>query len=100
MFYLYVLYSSSSDKYCVGYTEDVEKRLYEHNNSERTTYASKHRPRILKKSIALEENRGFAMRIEKTVKKAKSRLLIEKIVLEINDLNELAQLVSVPMHRD
>jgi len=40
------------------------------------------------------------MRIEKVVKKAKSRLLIEKIVLEINDLNELAQLVRVPMLRD
>ncbi|GGH08868.1 hypothetical protein GCM10007422_26650 [Pedobacter zeae] len=54
----------------------------------------------MKKSIALGENRGFAMKIEKAVKKTKSRLIIEKIVLEINDLGELAQLVRVPIHRD
>ena len=100
MFYLCILYSSSSDKYYVGYTEDAEKRLNEHNNSERTTYTSKHRPWILKKSIALGKNRGFAMKVEKAVKKTKSRLIIEKIVLEINDLAELAQLVRVPIHRD
>ncbi|WP_343524895.1 GIY-YIG nuclease family protein [Pedobacter sp.] len=100
MFYLYILYSSSSDKYYVGYTEDAEKRLSEHNNGKRTTYTSKHRPWILKKSIALGENRGFAMQIEKAVKKTKSRLIIEKIVLEINDLGELVQLVRVPIHRD
>ena len=87
MFYLYILYSSSSDKYYVGYTEDAEKRLYEHNNSERTTYTSKHRPWILKKSMALGKNRGFAMKVEKAVKKTKSRLIIEKIVLEINYLS-------------
>ncbi|GGH08958.1 GIY-YIG nuclease family protein [Pedobacter zeae] len=100
MFYLYILYSSSSDKYYVGYTEDAEKRLSEHNNGKRTTYTSKHRPWILKKSLALGEDRGFAMKIEKAVKKTKSRLIIEKIVLEINDLGELAQLVRVPIHRD
>ncbi|MDQ0968206.1 putative endonuclease [Flavobacterium sp. W4I14] len=100
MFYLYILYSSSSDKYYVGYTEDAEKRLYEHNNSERKTYTSKHHPWILKKSIALGKNRGFAMKVEKAVKKTKSRIIIEKILLEINDLSELAQLVRVQMCRD
>jgi len=40
------------------------------------------------------------MKIEKAVKKSKSRILIEKIILEINNIKELAQLVRVPMHRD
>jgi len=40
------------------------------------------------------------MKIEKAVKKSKSRILIEKIILEINNIEELAQLVRVPMHRD
>ena len=100
MFYLYIIYSTSSDKYYVGYTDDVERRLFEHNHSERVTYTSKHRPWLLKKAIMLSENRGFAMRIEKVVKKTKSRIIIERIILEIDHIEALAQLVRVPMHRD
>ncbi|RZL54675.1 MAG: GIY-YIG nuclease family protein [Pedobacter sp.] len=59
MFYLYILYSALSDKYYVGYTGNIERRLFEHSNNERTPYTSKHRPWILKKSIALGNNRGF-----------------------------------------
>ena len=40
------------------------------------------------------------MKIEKAVKKSKSRILIEKIMNEISSVEELAQLVRVPMHRD
>ncbi|WP_082911433.1 GIY-YIG nuclease family protein [Pedobacter psychrophilus] len=47
MFYLYILYSISSNKYYLGYSEDPERRLLEHNNSERVTYTSKHRPWII-----------------------------------------------------
>ena len=31
MFIVYILYSSSIDKYYVGYTNDLERRLLEHN---------------------------------------------------------------------
>ena len=100
MFYLYILYSVSSDKYYIGYSDDVERRLSEHHHSERTTYTSKHRPWILKKQIEISNDRGFAMKIEKAIKKSKSRILIEKIIVEINNIEGLAQLVRVPMHRD
>ncbi|RZK52584.1 MAG: GIY-YIG nuclease family protein [Pedobacter sp.] len=100
MFYLYILYSDSSDKYYVGYTDNVERRWYEHNNGERTTYTSKHRPWALRKSIALNDNRGFAMKIEKAIKRLKSRIIIEKIISEVNNVEDLARLVRVPMHRD
>jgi len=30
MFFIYILYSESSDKYYIGYTENVEKRFYFH----------------------------------------------------------------------
>ena len=100
MFYLYILYSISADKYYVGYTNNVEVRLFQHNYSQRTTYTGKHRPWILKKAIVLIDDRGFAMKIEKAVKKSKSRIMIEKIVLEIDNLQDLAQLVRVPMCRD
>jgi len=62
--------------------------------------SSKHRQWVLKKSIALNDDRSLAMKIEKAVKKSKSRILIEKIILEINNIEELAQLVRVPMYRD
>ena len=100
MFYLYILYSPSSDKYYVGYTENVERRLDEHNNSERLTYTSKHRPWILKKFITLDSNRSFAMGVEKAVKKMKSRIVIEKIISQVNSIEELYQLVRVPTRRD
>ena len=100
MYYLYILFSASSNKYYVGYTEDVDRRLHEHNHSERTAYTSKHRPWLLKKQIALTNDRGFAMRIEKAVKRTKSRIVIEKIISAIDSLEELAQLVRAPMHRD
>ncbi|NEU07500.1 GIY-YIG nuclease family protein [Flavihumibacter sp. R14] len=100
MFYLYILHSASSEKYYIGYTEDAEKRLFEHNHSERNTYTSKHRPWVLKKCIALGESRGVAMKIEKVVKKTKSRLVIERIITEVSTVEELAQLVRVPTRRD
>ena len=101
MFYLYILYSVSSDKYYIGYSDNTDRRLFEHNNNLRsTTYTSKHRPWVLKKTIELGDSRSFAMKIEKTIKKSKSRILVEKIIEEVNSLGDLAQLVRVPMCRD
>ena len=68
MSYLYILYSISSDKYYVGYSDNIERRLSEHNYSERTTYTSKHRPWILKKQIEIGNNRGFTIKIERALK--------------------------------
>ena len=39
------------------------------------------------------------MKLEKAVKKSKNRILIEKIILELNNIEELARLVRVPMHQ-
>jgi len=95
MFYLYILYSVSSDKYYVGYTDCIERRLFEHNNSNRTTYTSKHRPWVLKKSIELTNNRGLALKIEKAIKKLKSRKIIESIITTVSTVEELAKLVNI-----
>jgi putative endonuclease len=100
MFYLYILYSVSSDKYYVGYTEDTERRLFEHNHSERKTYTSKHRPWQIKKAIEIGNNRSFAMQVERAVKKTKSRVIVEKIISDANTVEDMAQLVRVPICRD
>jgi len=38
MFYIYILYSVSSDKFYVGYTNDPYRRLIEHNTKPFNTH--------------------------------------------------------------
>ena len=32
MYFIYILYSESANKYYVGHTDNLERRLFEHNN--------------------------------------------------------------------
>ena len=100
MYYLYILYSTNSDKYYVGQTADLERRLFEHNNSEHNTYTSKHRPWILVASFAVGNDRGSALKIERKIKSFKSRKIILDLISNSGDMQYLAQLVRVPIHRD
>ena len=100
MFYIYIIYSESADKYYVGHTNDVERRIAEHNSNPRMTFTHKFRPWKLMAHFPVNENRGDAMRIEKKIKKLKSRKAIERLVVEPAFFNEIAQLVRVPTCRD
>ncbi|MUP37712.1 GIY-YIG nuclease family protein [Labilibaculum euxinus] len=80
MFFIYILYSPSSDKYYLGYTEDVSKRIFMHNNPIRTSYTSKHRPWILKKAFKVGNNKTLALKIEQKIKKMKSRKYLEQLL--------------------
>ena len=100
MFYIYVLYSLSSDLYYVGYTADYLRRLHQHNHSDRDTFTSKHRPWKLCAVFEVGNDEAQAMRIEKFIKKQKSRKLIEKMVAGEPLNGVLAQLVRVPDVRD
>jgi putative endonuclease len=99
-FYIYILYSVSSDIYYVGYTSDFEKRLVEHNTSEENTFTSKHRPWLLEAVYFTGNKEAEAMKIEKFIKKQKSRKLLEKLILGGDFFGILAQLVRVPYVRD
>src|SRR5664280_1529752 len=45
VFYVYILYSPKSDRYYVGHTNDIDRRLEEHNHPrEAFKYTSKHLP--------------------------------------------------------
>ena len=37
MFYVYILYSKGYDSYYVGHTDDVQRRLSEHNSCQNTS---------------------------------------------------------------
>ena len=101
MYYIYIIYSTSSDKYYVGYTSDYERRLYEHNHQEFfNTYTSKHRPWVLKAVFECGDSEKEAIRIEHFIKKQKSRRFIEQMIKTEKFDSSLAQLVRVPRMRD
>jgi len=84
----------------VGYTNDYLRRLSEHNNQDKRTFSSKHRPWILKAVFECGNEESNAMSIEKFIKKQKSRTLIEKIISGVQLTGPLAQLVRVQYIRD
>ena len=100
MYFIYILYSKSADQYYVGSTNNVERRLDEHNNSPNVTFTSKHRPWMLMAAYQCGEDESSAVKIERFIKEQKSRKLIERLVQDGEFTGILAQLVRVPHVRD
>ena len=71
MYYLYILYSVSSNLYYVGHTDNYARRLVEHNTSERVTYASKQRPWKLMAVYCCGAERSEALKLNDTLKNRK-----------------------------
>jgi putative endonuclease len=82
MFYLYIIYSLKADKYYIGYSDNPQRRLREHNENPHLSFTSKHRPWILKCLIPVSSERGEAMKWEKYLKGLKSRKIIEALIVE------------------
>ena len=78
LFSVYIIYSTSLDKYYVGYTIDLEKRLVEHNAGI-STFTSKAKDWELKWSKGFG-SREDAMKEEKKIKSKKSRKYIEWLI--------------------
>jgi putative endonuclease len=100
MFYLYIIYSETADRYYVGHSADPEKRLLEHNSDPRSTFTHKYRPWILKASFPVSDQRSIALKVERYIKKMKSRKLIENLIRSENVSEIIAQAVRVPTRRD
>ena len=79
MFYVYILYSASADKYYVGQTQDITQRLLEHNELSENSYTSKHRPWELQLALALP-SRSAALRLERHIKSKKRRSYLEYLI--------------------
>jgi len=100
-FYIYILYSETADKYYTGFSKDPWKRLMEHNSSQDATYTSKYRPWFLKAVFYVSEIENDAVKIERFLKKQKSRTLLENLINpHFQPVGRLAQLVRVPHVRD
>ncbi len=66
--------------YYVGYTNDCGRRLKQHNESTSNTYTSKHRPWIIKAIFECGNDEAEVMRLEKFIKKQKSKVFLQKLI--------------------
>ena len=101
MYYVYILYSEIADKYYVGHSLDPWSRLEQHLSNSGDKYTGSYKDWKLAGVFEVSPNKGEADKIEKFIKRQKSRNLIERI-LDANFVGtgELAQLVRVPHVRD
>jgi putative endonuclease len=91
MFYIYIIYSESADKYYTGHTDDPERRLFEHNNIDKVTYTSKYRPWEIVFIYSISESRSEAIIIERYLKNRKSKIVLKKLIEKQKDTVFLIQ---------
>jgi putative endonuclease len=77
MFCIYILYSQSADRYYIGHTDDLIRRIEEHNNVIKNSYTSKFRPWILKASLPVSDSRGEARKVEFYLKNMLKNLYVK-----------------------
>ncbi len=94
MFFVYIIYSKSFNKYYIGHSDDPERRLLEHNDPKYHKYTSKYRPWEMKATIAIGDIRGDAMKVESYLKDLKSRKIIEQIINRQNDQEYIDYLIK------
>jgi len=80
-FTVYIVYSPTLDKYYVGYTTDLPKRLTEHNSGI-STYTSKASDWIIKYTENFSD-RESAMKREREIKNKKSRKYIVWLIAQV-----------------
>jgi len=78
-FFIYILYSESTDVFYVGYSQNVFQRLKQHNTSLFNTYTSKGRPWNIK-AIFKVPSKPYAISAERFIKKQHSKSLIIKLI--------------------
>ena len=74
-YFIYILYSASSEIYYVGYTSNPKLRFQQHNSNEKDKFTGKHKPW---KMVALFEvgEKNNAIEIERFIKRQKSKKLL------------------------
>ncbi|MBL7685726.1 MAG: GIY-YIG nuclease family protein [Deltaproteobacteria bacterium] len=79
-FHVYILQSQTTGKYYTGYTSDIESRLWEHNNKISLFTKSG----VPWKLVHFEtySSSTEALKREKYIKRQKSRLYIESLILK------------------
>ena len=78
MYTVYILYSKAIDRYYIGYSNNLERRIKEHNR-EKGKYTDRGIPWeiVYAKSF---ESKELAKQMEAYIKKRKSRLFIQNLI--------------------
>ena len=101
MYYIYILFSESANRYYIGYSSDPYRRLKEHNYSRLDSYTARNRPWALKAVFKCGKKKKDALIIERFIKKQKSKTLLERLCdPSFVPTEKLAQLVRVPHMRN
>jgi putative endonuclease len=100
MFYVYILYNVEYDHFYIGHTDDVDRRLEEHNHPvENTKYTSKYLPWELKLAFPVSSKRGDAISVEKFIKNQKSKIFLNKLIAEKNNDTYFTSLINNVLQR-
>ena len=78
-YYVYILYSSTHDKYYIGQTSDLETRMLFHNELSENSFTSRYRPWELKKAIPVQ-GRRMARKMENYIKNRRSRNYVKSLI--------------------
>ena len=78
MHYIYILYSEILDRYYIGSTKDVSKRIEKHLQSKKG-FTSRAKDWELKYSEVFDE-KSEALQRERAIKRWKSRKLLEELI--------------------
>ena len=79
-FFVYILFSERLDRYYVGTTDDVVKRLKKHNSKHYpSAFTSKGIPWDLELQIPCNSS-NIAYQLEKFIKQMKSKKFIERLI--------------------
>ena len=79
MFSVYILFSEEHDKYYVGQTDDLERRLLQHNELSENSFTSRYRPWALALAIEVPD-RTIAIKMERFIKKQKSKKYLSEVI--------------------
>jgi putative endonuclease len=71
-YYLYILYSSTLDKYYFGYSQNPHQRLEFHNSPLNKIWSKRGQPWVLKRTISFE-TKTEALKAENHIKKQKNK---------------------------
>ena len=77
MFYIYIIYSKTLDKYYVGSCQNIEQRLKDHLNS-RSKFTKIVKDWVLKYSETFTRSEAYQRELQ--IKKMKSRKYIETLI--------------------
>lgn len=96
MFYIYIIYSNTAEKFYVGHSDNPWDRLVQHNENDGDKYTGKYQNWELKAVFEVSENKEDALSIEKFIKRQKSKKLLLKLIEpDFVPTGDLAQLVRV-----